>query len=31
MTPSQDNWQILVVEDDEDTSEIVCTLLNGAG
>lgn len=27
----QDNRQILVVEDDEDTSEVVCTLLNDAG
>lgn len=27
----QDSRQILVVEDDEDTSEVVCTLLTGAG
>jgi CheY-like chemotaxis protein len=25
------NRQILIVEDDEDTAEVVCTLLNQAG
>ena len=31
MVMVQDNRQILIVEDDEDTAEVVCTLLNEAG
>lgn len=31
MVTAQDNRQILIVEDDEDTAEVVCTLLNEAG
>jgi two-component system KDP operon response regulator KdpE len=31
MTSVRDNRHILIVEDDEDTAEFVCELLNGAG
>ncbi len=31
MVMVQDNRQILIVEDDDDTAEVVCTLLNEAG
>lgn len=31
MVMVQDNRQILIVEDDEDTAEVVCSLLNEAG